>query len=137
MDLTPPPRVPGSPLSQGLPSFTSSIASDSELSLGASLSRNMWTSNPGYVARDGARMASTAHQDFTYDEDEVGSRGEGGGRERVGSMARVPPCPTTVGTGSVLQGLQIGGPVTCPRSSPCHACAALLINPPPSRAPPD
>ena len=34
----------------------------------------MWTSNPGYIVRDGARMASTSQRDFVYDQEEVGSK---------------------------------------------------------------
>jgi hypothetical protein len=31
----------------------------------------MWTSNPGYIVRDGPKMASTTHKDFVYDDEEV------------------------------------------------------------------
>ena len=44
-----------------------------------SRSKNMWTSNPGYIVRDGPRMASTTHRDFVYDQEEVCVCSFGGG----------------------------------------------------------
>ena len=59
-----------------------------------SRSKNMWTSNPGYIVRDGPRMASTTHRDFVYDQEEVcmcvclvvvvACFGRGGGGEKEG-----------------------------------------------------
>ena len=39
--------------------------------MSTSISQNMWTSNPGYLARDGVKMTSNFKKDFTYDQEEV------------------------------------------------------------------
>ncbi len=57
----------------GMPSFASTFKQDPELALGTSLSKHLWTSNPGYVLREGARMASSAHQDYVWRDEEVSS----------------------------------------------------------------
>jgi hypothetical protein len=59
----------------GLPGFTSTYKQDAELSVATTMSKNMWTSNPGYVLRDGAHMASSMHKDYVWDEDAVSSKG--------------------------------------------------------------
>lgn len=46
--------------------------------MNTSISKSMWTSNPGYIVRDGARMASAFKKDFVYDEEEVGLHREKG-----------------------------------------------------------
>eukprot|EP00775_Hariotina_reticulata_P011659 gene11659-11802_t len=55
----------------GLPQYTSTYKQDPELCLATSMSKNMWTSNPGYVLRDGPHMTSATHQDFAWDEQAV------------------------------------------------------------------
>jgi hypothetical protein len=47
--------------------------------MNTSISKSMWTSNPGYVVRDGTRMASHFKKEFTYDQEEVSSRGRAAG----------------------------------------------------------
>jgi hypothetical protein len=42
--------------------------------MNTSISKSMWTSNPGYVVRDGTRMASHFKKEFTYDQEEVRGR---------------------------------------------------------------
>ncbi|KAF6259233.1 flagellar associated protein [Scenedesmus sp. NREL 46B-D3] len=69
----PPKEEPHTTLLQtvGLPGFTGTYKQDAELSVATTMSKNMWTSNPGYVLRDGAHMASSTHKDFVWDEDAV------------------------------------------------------------------
>lgn len=55
----------------GVPAFTQAFKQDPELSIGTSISKHMWTSNPGYVLRDGSRMASTEHQAYVWSDEEV------------------------------------------------------------------
>eukprot|EP00195_Chlamydomonas_chlamydogama_P006944 CAMPEP_0202890078 /NCGR_PEP_ID=MMETSP1392-20130828/594_1 /ASSEMBLY_ACC=CAM_ASM_000868 /TAXON_ID=225041 /ORGANISM="Chlamydomonas chlamydogama, Strain SAG 11-48b" /LENGTH=146 /DNA_ID=CAMNT_0049573569 /DNA_START=207 /DNA_END=650 /DNA_ORIENTATION=+ len=55
----------------GVPEHIQTLRTDPEQSLSLTISKNMWTSNPGYIVRDGARMTSTSKQDFVYDEEEV------------------------------------------------------------------
>jgi hypothetical protein len=43
--------------------------------MNTSISRSMWTANPGYIVRDGTRMASHFKKEFTYDQEEVRSSG--------------------------------------------------------------
>jgi hypothetical protein len=37
------------------------------------ISCSMWRANPGYLARDGAQLASVAQQDYGWKEEEVGA----------------------------------------------------------------
>jgi hypothetical protein len=71
----PPVKEPPKTLLQtvGLPGFTGTYKQDAELSVATTMSKNMWTSNPGYVLRDGAHMASSMHRDYVWDEDAVSS----------------------------------------------------------------
>eukprot|EP00879_Flechtneria_rotunda_P009951 GHRR01010407.1.p1 GENE.GHRR01010407.1~~GHRR01010407.1.p1 ORF type:complete len:162 (+),score=56.61 GHRR01010407.1:339-824(+) len=52
----------------GLPNYTETYKQDFELSMATSMSKSMWTSNPGYVLRNGAHMASATHKDYIWDE---------------------------------------------------------------------
>lgn len=71
----------------GVPGHVTQVLQDPEQSIALTTSKNMWTSNPGYIVRDGARMASTTHKDFVYDQEEVRPAGLG---ERWGSMQLLP-----------------------------------------------
>ena len=68
----------------GVPGHVTQVLKDPEQSIALTTSKNMWTSNPGYIVRDGARMASTTHKDFVYDQEEVRAAGLG---ERWGQHA--------------------------------------------------
>lgn len=68
----------------GVPGHVTQVLQDPEQSIALTTSKNMWTSNPGYIVRDGARMASTTHKDFVYDQEEVRPAGLG---ERWGQHA--------------------------------------------------
>ena len=57
----------------GLPEYATSTQRNPEVAMGTILSKNMWTSNPGYVIRDGSHMASSAHQDYVWDQEAVSS----------------------------------------------------------------
>ncbi|KIY97029.1 flagellar associated protein [Monoraphidium neglectum] len=68
----PSPPPPLSVLDQvGLPAFTRAAKRDPELVMGTTMSKSIWTCNPGYVLRDGARMASTTHSDYVWDDEAV------------------------------------------------------------------
>jgi hypothetical protein len=58
----------------GLPAFAGTIKADPQQALAAALSKHTWPSNPGYVLRDGPRMASVTHQDYTWDAEAVRRR---------------------------------------------------------------
>lgn len=45
---------------------------DPILNMATTISKSMWSSNPGYIVRDGAHMTSAFKTDFTYDQEEVG-----------------------------------------------------------------
>lgn len=55
----------------GIPAFTSRYQQDAELAMATSISKSMWTSNPGYVLRDGPSMTSSTHQAYAYDTEAV------------------------------------------------------------------
>jgi hypothetical protein len=77
----PSPPPPLSVLDQvGLPAFTRAAKRDPELVMGTTMSKSIWTCNPGYVLRDGARMASTTHSDYVWDDEAVRRAGQAGSR---------------------------------------------------------
>lgn len=70
--VPPVPEVPKTMLETvGLPQYTATYKQDAELSMATTMSKSMWTSNPGYIMRDGAHMASSTHQDYVWDEQAV------------------------------------------------------------------
>jgi hypothetical protein len=73
----PPPPPPSQSMLEtvGLPPFTRAIQADPEQRLASVMSKSMWTCNPGYVMRDGPRMASTAHSDYVWDDEGVSHAG--------------------------------------------------------------
>lgn len=69
---SPPPHRPTPLEAYGLPPHASAHKRDAAAATADATSRALWTSNPGYIARDGPRMASTAHTDFAWDAEGVG-----------------------------------------------------------------
>jgi hypothetical protein len=75
----------------GLPAYATQRPADPDVAMGDILSRNMWTSNPGYVAREGSSMRGTTHKDYQWDAEAVsgvwpwaaGGGGEARGRGHV------------------------------------------------------
>eukprot|EP00967_Tisochrysis_lutea_P147569 scaffold280646_cov18-Tisochrysis_lutea.AAC.1 len=57
--------------SVGVPEFVDTTRQDPIQAMNSSISRSMWTSNPGYLERNGAQLASTFKKDFVYDQDEA------------------------------------------------------------------
>ncbi|KAF5832031.1 hypothetical protein DUNSADRAFT_12211 [Dunaliella salina] len=57
--------------SVGVPEFVDTTRQDPIQAMNSSISRSLWPSNPGYLERNGAQMASTFKKDFVYDQDEV------------------------------------------------------------------
>ncbi|KAG2451365.1 hypothetical protein HYH02_003968 [Chlamydomonas schloesseri] len=55
----------------GLPSHVQTIRQDPEQALSLSISKHMWTANPGYIVRDGPRTASVMKKDYVWDEEEI------------------------------------------------------------------
>jgi hypothetical protein len=56
----------------GIPPHVTQIMSDAESALCNTISKSIYqTSNPGYIVRDGSKMAGTTHKDYVYDEEEV------------------------------------------------------------------
>ncbi len=58
----------------GLPKHLETLQQDPIQMMNNSISKHMWTSNPGYLVRDGSHMTSRFKQDFVYDEEEVRGR---------------------------------------------------------------
>jgi hypothetical protein len=48
----------------GVPEHLEAINNDPEQSMALTTSKNMMTSNPGYIVRDGSKMASSTHKDY-------------------------------------------------------------------------
>ena len=45
---------------------------DAESALTTTISKSIYqTSNPGYIVRDGSKLAGTTHKDYVYDEEEI------------------------------------------------------------------
>ncbi|GBG00267.1 hypothetical protein Rsub_13041 [Raphidocelis subcapitata] len=65
----PPPAPPPPTLAErlGLPAHAAAARGD----LGTAFSRSLWTCNPGYVTRDGPRLASVTHTDYAWDAEAV------------------------------------------------------------------
>jgi hypothetical protein len=55
----------------GLPAYATQRPTDPDVAMGDILSRNMWTSNPGYVAREGSSMQGSTHRDYQWDAEAV------------------------------------------------------------------
>lgn len=55
----------------GVPNYVNEIKGDQELGVGMELSRSMWISNPGYLQREGSKMASFFKTNFVWNQDEV------------------------------------------------------------------
>lgn len=68
---TPPKQTKTLLETHGVPEFVKTIQKDPEQLMATTISKNMWTSNPGYIPRDGARITSTFKQDYVWDQDEV------------------------------------------------------------------
>lgn len=69
----PPPAVQHKTLLQtvGVPEHIQTLRQDPEQAMSMSISKNMWTANPGYLVRDGARTASVTKKDYVWDQDEI------------------------------------------------------------------
>lgn len=68
---TPPPPKKTLAETVGIPEHLGTLRQDPEQSMHLSISKNMWTSNPGYIVRDGPHMASTMKQDYVWDQEEI------------------------------------------------------------------
>uniref|UniRef100_A0A7R9VAV6 Uncharacterized protein n=1 Tax=Chlamydomonas euryale TaxID=1486919 RepID=A0A7R9VAV6_9CHLO len=55
----------------GVPDHVRAMAADPEQSIALNTSKNLMTSVPGYIVRDGPHMASSTHRAYAYDEEEV------------------------------------------------------------------
>mmetsp|Transcript_34169 Transcript_34169/g.61620 ORF Transcript_34169/g.61620 Transcript_34169/m.61620 type:complete len:157 (-) Transcript_34169:369-839(-) len=55
----------------GVPKHIQTIKEDPEQAISLTMSRNMWTSNPGYIVHNGPTMCSTMKRDYAYDTDEI------------------------------------------------------------------
>ena len=56
----------------GIPSHVTQVMSDAESALTTTISKSIYqTSNPGYIVRDGSKLAGTTHKDYVYDEEEI------------------------------------------------------------------
>uniref|UniRef100_A0A7S0X074 Uncharacterized protein n=1 Tax=Chlamydomonas leiostraca TaxID=1034604 RepID=A0A7S0X074_9CHLO len=55
----------------GVPDHLETLRQDPIQSMNTSISKHMWTCNPGYLVRDGPHMTSASKRDFTYDQEEL------------------------------------------------------------------
>ncbi|MEW5299366.1 MAG: hypothetical protein WDW38_004609 [Sanguina aurantia] len=68
---TPPPVSRSALETVGVPDFIHKIKDDPEAAMGLCISKAMLKSIPGYLTRDGPRMASQMKRDYVYDAEEV------------------------------------------------------------------
>lgn len=55
----------------GVPGYVTRQMADPVESMTLATSKSMWTSNPGYIVRDGSKLASVSQQDFVYNQEEI------------------------------------------------------------------
>ena len=55
----------------GLPDHVATLALDPAQTLANTISKSMWTSNPGYIVRDGPRLSSVGQSDYVWDEEAI------------------------------------------------------------------
>lgn len=69
---TPPPPRQTLLESVGIPEHVQTLRSDPESAMNLSISKHMYSASaPGYIVRDGPRLASTMKKDYVWDEEEV------------------------------------------------------------------
>lgn len=56
----------------GVPQHVTRTLEDAESAMANTISKGIYgASNPGYIVRDGSKLAGTTHKDFAYDEEEI------------------------------------------------------------------
>ena len=85
----------------GVPEHITTLKQDPEQLLSLSISKNMWTSNPGYIVRNGPTLCSHMKSEFVYDEDEVS---EQAGRQARGQRGRCGSSGAPLQAGCIAEG---------------------------------